>query len=681
MRAGIVVSGSLLLTLGAAASGSASGATQSQAAAPSETHVNEHALGDHSAGSSTWAALAAGTRGAGYWAASASGAVDSFGYATFAGSASALDLNQPIVGMASTAGGRGYWLVATDGGIFSFGDATFFGSTGALRLNKPIVGMAATSDDRGYWLVASDGGVFAFGDAAFYGSMGGQRLNAPVAGIVPTPNGGGYWLVATDGGVFSFGDAVFSGSLGAHRPSSPITSLAPAPGGGYWALGADGTVYPFGAAPDDASLSGWGAPADALAADPNGGYWILTQDGRVHPESGAPDYGDPVRGALTAPGSGLGATGSSGGGLKGSPPPSIGGMDVITSADGHLQLGGTSATFTGVNAYELATDWGTNIGCGEEISPSAMTSLFDSLGPGSLVRFQAYQGTTAVNPSTGAIDWGPLDAVFAAAAAAHVYLVPVISAQGGTCDGGRWQDPAWYDGGYMNTYPNPPLSAGEGEDVESYWNYMTQIVQRYKDAPALGMWEPMGEAEASTCPAQDEPYDCNGNQTCPDETVAARALRSFYDTVGAEIHSLDPNHLVEAGFLGGGQCGTAGTDYAYVGASPGIDVLSVHDYYGYPLMGGDQWNGMAVRFAQAAELDKPIITGESGVEGGIGQTGCESLTQRAGEFEAKMATQIGDGDSAFLVWNWSLDSLGPCSYNTGPGDPLMSVLHAYATAT
>ena len=35
---------------------------------------------------------------------------------------------------------------------------------------------------------------------------------------------------------------------------------------------------------------------------------------------------------------------------------------------------------------------------------------------------------------------------------------------------------------------------------------------------------------------------------------------------------------------------------------------------------------------------------------------------------AKMSAQFAAGDSAFLVWNWLLDPLGPCSYNTGPGD-------------
>ena len=67
----------------------------------------------------------------------------------------------------SPQGDPSYLTVASDGGIFSFGVAQFRGSAGAIRLNQPIVGMAATLDGGGYWLVASDGGIFSFGDATF----------------------------------------------------------------------------------------------------------------------------------------------------------------------------------------------------------------------------------------------------------------------------------------------------------------------------------------------------------------------------------------------------------------------------------------------------------------------------------------------------------------------------------
>jgi hypothetical protein len=210
----------------------------------------------------------------------------------------------------------------------------------------------------------------------------------------------------------------------------------------------------------------------------------------------------------------------------------------------------------------------------------------------------------------------------------------------------------------------------------SYWSYVQAIVNRYKDSPALGMWEPISEAEASTCPPQDEPSNCSGNQTCPDEVTAAQDLRSFFDVVGAEIHSLDPGHLVESGLLGGGQCGTSGADYQFVSASAGIDVLSYHDYYpATDPVGGDQWNGLSVRFAAAAALGKPIIGGESGIVAGSG-SGCLSDAQRAADLADKIDAQLQAGSSGVLVWDWVPVLTQSCSYDVAPGDPVLSVLGA-----
>jgi endoglucanase len=152
--------------------------------------------------------------GPGYWLASTAGGVSSFGTATGHGSAAAMGLRAPTVGMASTSDGAGYWMASSDGGVFSFGDASFYGSAGSIDLKRPIVGMASTTDGRGYWLVASDGGIFSFGDASFFGSTGAMALNKPIVGMASTPDGRGYWLVASDGGIFSFGDASFFGSMG-----------------------------------------------------------------------------------------------------------------------------------------------------------------------------------------------------------------------------------------------------------------------------------------------------------------------------------------------------------------------------------------------------------------------------------------------------------------------------------
>jgi mannan endo-1,4-beta-mannosidase len=345
----------------------------------------------------------------------------------------------------------------------------------------------------------------------------------------------------------------------------------------------------------------------------------------------------------------------------------------ITAFGQSLEVGGVPTKFTGVNAYELASDWGTNNGCGGMETPAQMASFFSSLAPGSLVRFWAFQGDLATDVTTHSINWGPIDQVFYLAAEHHVYLIPVITDQGGTCDGQHWQDPAWYAGGYKDIYNTAANSDGSGLTPLSYWTYMQALVNRYKNSPALGMWEPISEAEASSCASAFQPTNCSGHQTCPDETAAAADLISFFDTVGGEIHTLDPKHLVEEGLLGGSQCGMTGPLYQAVGASPGVDVLSIHDYYGSVALGGDQQNGLAVRFSQAAALDKPIISGEVGILAG-NDPSCDSFAQRSTDMAAKMRAQFSAGSSAFLVWNWVTDPLGPCNYNTGPGDPLLTLL-------
>jgi beta-lactamase class A len=222
-------------------------------------------------------AVSAGARG-GYRLAAADGGVFDFGGAGFHGSLGGVNLNAPIVGMASTPGGGGYWLVAADGGVFSFGSAHFFGSMGGQSLSQPIVGMATTPTGEGYRLVAADGGVFDFGNAAFYGSLGGVSLNKPIVGMATTPGGNGYWLVAADGGVFSFGSARFYGSMGGKPLARPIVGMATdADGGGYWLVAADGGVFSFGNAPFYGSMGGQSLaqPMVGVAATPDGGgYWM-----------------------------------------------------------------------------------------------------------------------------------------------------------------------------------------------------------------------------------------------------------------------------------------------------------------------------------------------------------------------------------------------------------------------
>ena len=241
--------------------------------------------------------MAATPTGKGCWQVARDGGMFTFGDAPFLGSTGSIRLNSPIVGMAATPSGGGYWLVAADGGIFTFGDAPFLGSTGSIRLNSPIVGMAATPSGAGYWLVARDGGIFTFGDAAFLGSTGHLRLNAPIVGMAPSPGGTGYRLVATDGGIFTFGDADFLGSTGAIRLNSPVVGMAATPSGrGYWLVARDGGIFTFG----DAAFAGSAGsivlnePIVGMAPSPSGrGYWLVAADGGVFTFGDAGFFGSP----------------------------------------------------------------------------------------------------------------------------------------------------------------------------------------------------------------------------------------------------------------------------------------------------------------------------------------------------------------------------------------------------
>jgi hypothetical protein len=204
---------------------------------------------------------------------------------------------------------HGYWLVGSDGGIFSFGSSVFQGSAAALHLVRPIVGIAATPDRGGYYLVGGDGGVFNFGDAMnhFYGSLSGtyspagsggpHPLNKPIIGIVPTIDNLGYFLVGADGGIFTFGDAKYAGSCpGVGGCVGTAVTVAPdATGNGYWLFTTTGYAYAFGDAGKFGSPGPQSVPVTSAARTPNSmGYWILFSNGAVASYGNANNYGSPL---------------------------------------------------------------------------------------------------------------------------------------------------------------------------------------------------------------------------------------------------------------------------------------------------------------------------------------------------------------------------------------------------
>lgn len=344
----------------------------------------------------------------------------------------------------------------------------------------------------------------------------------------------------------------------------------------------------------------------------------------------------------------------------------------VTRNGATLLLNGAPDRFVGINAYSLATWWSVNSGCGEQVDD--LDGFFAQFRPNSRVRLWAWQGTMAVNHRTGQIDWTGLDRVVEAAQRHNQRLILSLGSQSGECDDGQWKDKAWYDGGYRRRAPSTGLLP------LSYWEYVRAIVSRYKDSPAIGMWELINEPEVSECPPGFSGGACNGRQTCPDHEAAARSLRAFFDTVGAEVKRLAPHHLIESGVIGSGQCGHAGELYRYVHESPYIDVASYHDYAesSTELIPGDEWNGLQVRLDQMAAITKPLIVGEAGIRANNGVPGCRTLAARRDLMKAKMDAQFKAGIAGFLPWNWVPVNEGGCHYETiTADDPLMDLLASY----
>ncbi|GAB2935092.1 hypothetical protein GCM10027047_34440 [Rhodococcus aerolatus] len=329
----------------------------------------------------------------------------------------------------------------------------------------------------------------------------------------------------------------------------------------------------------------------------------------------------------------------------------------VTTAGPTLLLDGHPWWPAGVNAYQLATDWSVNVGCGAMVD---LDAFFAGLPAGSLTRFDAFQ-SLAVDKYTHQLDPGPIDAVLAAAARHGQLVLPVLSPQDGACASGPFKDRDFYAAGGTQ-------QPGPGEvRVMSFRDWMRYAVDRWRTSPVVAGWELVGEPETSVCGDAACSWPA---RTCPAD--AGAVLRSFLDVTGAEVKAIDPAHLVFAGFTGGGQCGTGGQDYQLAAASPGVDVVEYHDYGadGVPLP-GDRWNGLAVRLQQAAAVGKPLLVAEVGQLAGS----CGTTVDRAASLRTKLSGQQQAGTAGALLWAWVPDPRpGECTYDVGDGDPALGVL-------
>jgi hypothetical protein len=339
----------------------------------------------------------------------------------------------------------------------------------------------------------------------------------------------------------------------------------------------------------------------------------------------------------------------------------------LSSRLGQLYLDGQPYTFVSVASPSAATDWTVNWGCGPMATDAQLDGLFAALPPRSLVPFWAPQALAFNDRSSHTIDFTAIDRVFAAAARYHQLLLPELEHQQGYCSDGHWKDITWYEGGYREAYDTD----GRGLEPLSYWDYLHLIVPRYRANPALGMWGLIVEPEAPTCD-QATSSDCAASDQC-NESAGATALRSFFDTVGEMVKRLDPQHLVTAGSIGGGQCGWSNSDFTYVNASPGIDVCEVHDYNDATL----PINPTAIADIMACKaIGKPLIVGETGLSATrVPTPACpRSLADRAQAFKTRVDDYLRAGATGVALWMWSPTPTSVCGYAIDVSDPVMAVV-------
>ena len=321
-------------------------------------------------------------------------------------------------------------------------------------------------------------------------------------------------------------------------------------------------------------------------------------------------------------------------------------QSFVTAAGTQLRLDGAPYRFTGLNIYNANSS---GVACTSAMSTGpALDDALTAIGPGkTAMRAWFFQSMATTN---GLRDWSAFDHTLAVAHARGVKVIAVLTNQWGDCElPTGFKNETWYQGGYTAMDPS---------GTTSYRDWVAEIVDRYKDDPTILAWQLINESTVK--PSFFGPCSLNG----------ATLLRSFAIDVGGLVKSLDSNHLVSLGTMGGGQCGAQESEYQTVHDVPEIDLCEYHDYDG-PLepMTGDEWNGLAVRMQQCGALGKPLFVGETGIRpSDVGNT----LQARAAAWRAKLNAQFEAGVVGELAWAWSDQGSTLDNFEIGPGDPALA---------
>ncbi|KAM5352965.1 hypothetical protein ACJ41O_005687 [Fusarium nematophilum] len=293
----------------------------------------------------------------------------------------------------------------------------------------------------------------------------------------------------------------------------------------------------------------------------------------------------------------------------------------VTTNGEKFSLDGEDFFFAGSNAYYLPFNiWGTDhyrdVKVGLDAAVDAGLKVIRTWAfhdnnktyvSGGLPKYNTGAEETAMqvfnSDGTVEIDLHLLDVVIEAAEASGIKLILALTNN-------------WADYGGMDVY-TVNLGGRYHDDFyrlpaikKAFKNYISAVVNRFKDSPAVFAWEIANEPRCGADGTRNLPRG-------PDCTTTL--LTSWIDEISTFIKSIDPNHLVTTGSEG--HFSRVSSDWAYNGADgndydaevalPNIDFGTFHsypDWWSKTAQWTEQW---IVDHAEAAN-GKPVVHEEYG---------------------------------------------------------------------
>lgn len=287
----------------------------------------------------------------------------------------------------------------------------------------------------------------------------------------------------------------------------------------------------------------------------------------------------------------------------------------VTREGKNLLLNGSAYKFVGFNAYGMT-------GCYPRAwTQEELDAYFQSIPPASMTRTWAFEKQK-----------DNLDLVVTRAEANGQKIVMSLGNGLHNCeelgDDGAGRGAEWFQSGYKG----------------AYLEWVKTTVAKYKDSPAVGMWE-------------------ISNEGGHPDNIDVSIMKPYYDDVAAVIKGIDANHLVSTGALAEYTYGGT-ANYEAIHSSPNIDVISFHEYDGTGI--SDHFGAVQT---VSNDLNKPIMVGETGVND------CEP--DRANILKAKFDGYLAGGASGVLLWNRDLTG-DSCGFGAiGPEDETSTMVKNY----